>query len=403
MSYRKNWRKSVEKKIKQDNLIMLFLLIPFFHPRGFSEFIRLYKLFFTLWLYVAVVIGYLIAITKLGKKCWHTVDGLRNCIIYTLTMASITILVKGNFDNGLQKIFATPALCIIIVYYLKTRPEYFIKMINNILSFVFFLNLTIFSPFIFKGYFSPNGNLITFLGHVQINAQLGMVGFLYAYLEYSLYKKEKRRFVVQLVLALLTMMMSFTSAAYVAIMLLFLFWLINKTKMKKIFTFKGIVYLCGYLLLNIGLFLYVMLVAVSVEFLGLSLNGRGFIWKEAINSFMASPVWGYGVHGIKVKVFWSAWTGDGQGLNYMHNQILQILNDGGFILFIVFLVFLYSTIRQLDNIRDKNLRFWSASAMLIILIVMIFESTMDYFYVFVLFMTLAYLPQLIKQSEQKGH
>ena len=101
---------------------------------------------------------------------------------------------------------------------------------------------------------------------------------------------------------------------------------------------------------------------------------------KAIESFFKSPIYGYGANGVLIKVFWSYWVGDGQGMNYMHNQILQILNDGGIILFAAFIYMLYIAMSTIDKLKGKKIRYQISTFIAIILIVMTFESIMEYFY-----------------------
>ena len=268
-------------------------------------------------------------------------------------------------------------------------------MTNNILSIFFVLNITLFNPLIWPQYFSPMTNHIMFLGHVQVGAQLGMLGVLLAYIEYKIFDSNKKRFFSQIFFSLVTMFTSYTSAAYIAMIFLIVFWLLNKTRFYRIFTLKGQIYVWAYLVINCILFYIVYKGRLGIEFAGFSLNGRGFIWSKALESFFKSPIYGYGAHGVLIKVFWSSWIGDGQGMNYMHNQMLQVLNDGGIILLIPFIVFLFSATKRINKISDKNIRFWIASFTLIILIIMLFESTMEYFYIFYILCMLAYLPNIL--------
>ena len=76
----------------------------------------------------------------------------------------------------------------------------------------------------------------------------------------------------------------------------------------------------------------------------------------------------------------------------MHNQILQVLIDGGFILLIPFISFLYFAFEKINRITDNKDRFWLSSFIMILLIIMTFESTMEYFYVFYIVCIFAYLP-----------
>ena len=95
-----------------------------------------------------------------------------------------------------------------------------------------------------------------------------------------------------------------------------------------------------------------------------------------------------------IKTFWSSWTGSGEGMNYMHNQILQVLNDGGLILLIPFLLMLYYMMQNILKVRDTHMKFWSTSYILTVLMIMVFESAMNYYYIFILLSVATLLPSI---------
>lgn len=389
---------SLKLRIDPKGWLLYIILIPFLYPRGFSEYISVYKIFFTLWLYGAIVCVFLIAIFEISNYTVSLKPYNFWLTLYFLVMAFLTLLIRKSFNGGLQKTFATPALCILCAIYLKKNPKIFIKCLNNLLIIVFLLNLTIFNPLLWKEYFAPAENHITFLGHVQINAQLGTVGIFFACLSYYLNIANRKKMILQVIVSIITMIMSFTNASYIALILLIVFWLFEKSGIRKVIIFKTQIYVYLYILVNIFLFMFITYKGLSLSIAGFSLNGRGHIWREALNSFFRNPIHGYGVHGVLIKVFWSAWTGNGQGMNYMHNQILQVLNDGGSMLFIPYIFMIFSCIKNLNKIQSKKLQFWLSGCMIIMLFVMTFESVMDYFYVFFVFMAVSYLPEIQRKA-----
>lgn len=390
-------------KINANNLLLYMILIPFLHPRGFDEYIPLYKNLFTIWLYVALAGIFLLVIFEVSQNRMSTKAYLWGVMLYFGVMSLLTLFIRQSFSNALQKCFATPALCVLGAIYLNIKPEPFIRIVNNLLKLNFFLNLTIFNPLLWKEYFAPITNHITFIGHVQLGAQLGILGVFLGYLEYYFYSKNKKKLIWQIFLSISVLVISFTSASYIALIILFIFAFLEKTKFRKVFTYRSLTYVWFYLLGNILLLsLIVLYSGASLEILGFSLNGRGYIWKEAFESFMKSPIYGYGVQGVSIKVFWSYWVGDGQGMNYMHNQLLQVLNDGGVILFIPFIYMLILNLKNLDKLKNGRLKFWSMICIMSMLITMTFESTMEYFYVFFMFITIAYLPDIVLR-EEKGN
>lgn len=385
-------------KINLKDCLIYFLIIPFVYPKGFSEYFHIYKTFFTIWLYISIIIICFICVVdciKFKKKIYNF-KFIGSFILYFFVMFIVTLFCRNTFTDTLQKIFVPPMLCFLCSKYFTSIPYRLIRITSNVLSFIFVLNLILFNPLFWPNYFAPITNHLTFLGHVQTGAQLGMLLILLSYIEYEYFNKCKPRFIKQIFLSMATMLFSFTSASYIAIIIMILFFVIYKFKLYDLFNFNAKTYITIYLFINFILFYYVGNDANSLQIFGFSLNGRGFIWKEAINAFYRSIIYGYGSHGILIKVFWSAWTGDGSGMNYMHNQILQVLLDGGLILFIPFLFLLYTSFNNVNKIKDKKSHYWFTCFILINLLIMTFESTMEYFYVFYVFCVYAYLPYIIE-------
>lgn len=386
-------------RFRHKNLILIFLLIPFLCPRGFFEYYSLYKLFFTTWLYISVAIIYIVAIIKLlTLKKIKVNKFIGSMVLYFSIMVIITFLVRQSFSGALQKLFATPALCILCVYYFKKNPLQIIKYTNNILIIVFTLNITFFSPLIWPTYFSPTTNHMLFIGHVQMASQIGILAILSAYIEYEIYNCKRKKYVFIMILSIISMLISFTSAVYIAVILLLCLKIFSHFKDYNLINGKGRYYLTLYLFLNFILFAIIYVGNLTFEIAGFSLNGRGFIWIKAIESFLQSPIYGYGAHGVLIKVFWSYWVDEGQGMNYMHNQILQVLNDGGLILFVAFIYMLYTTISAIDKLKNKKMRFNVSVFMVTIFIVMTFESVTEYFYFSYILCVVAYLPNLTQEQ-----
>ena len=193
-------------------------------------------------------------------------------------------------------------------------------------------------------------------------------------------------------LTLLTMLTAFTSAAYISIGLIILFYLIDKTSLRRIFVYRGRIYVSGFLLLNLFFMLYVSFISIDMTFGPISMSGRGYIWVEALKLIRQSPIWGYGVHGVLVKVFWHQWMTGAKGMNYMHNQILQVLCDGGILLLIPFILMLLGAISSIDKIKDGELRFWVVVCIMVMLIIMTFESSLEYLYGHMILATCAAIP-----------
>lgn len=370
-------------KIKAADTILYLFLIPFLHPRGFDEYFGWYKEFFTIWMYLAMAIGMLYFV--------YSVFGLKikyqKCILAMLLyfglMAFITLCRLGSFNGGLQKIFGAPMLCVLCAFFAETEGERMIRALENILLVVLGLNIIVFNPVLFNQYFSASDDHVhlLFIGHVQIAAQLGLLGIYVAYLSNKM--KEKKGFQSKLltVFSVFTMMMSLTSASLILLVILLVGSLyIRFSKSGKLLKYDSRLYVAGYFCFNLVLMIYLYMNDWLFRLFGLNINGRGFIWEQVYNKFSESPWIGYGVKGVLFKVFWSRWTGDGKGLNYTHNQIFQVLLDGGIILLVVFALFLLSFTKYMKkNLEEQTLKF-SNLCLMGMLFLMVFESVFEYHY-----------------------
>ena len=157
-------------------------------------------------------------------------------------------------------------------------------------------------------------------------------------------------------------------------------------------------FLLIFLLMNIALIGFLMLNKWIMPFGFLSLNGRNFIWKEGMRLISEHKLFGYGVHGVLIKVFWSKWTGDARnGMNYAHNQIIQVLLDGGVVLLISFLIMLRSYMHPLKYIKKSEGAF-ARICLMAVFVVMIVESTFEYYYILIFLSLIAYLPEIMKNE-----
>ena len=346
--------------------------------KNIAEYSSFYKSFFTLWLYMAVVCIAVIVLSKVIKNRVTISKCCKEIILYYIAMFVITLIVRMSFHDGLQKMFAAPMLVLFMYIELEINPVDFIKSVNRILMCSFILGLTAFNPMFWSSMFAPEKNHLFFWGHVQVGAQLGLMSIVFSYAEYILLKKrEKRKLFFRIALALGVMLISATSMSYMIIAVLLMYTLLYEKVQLK---WKGKKYVTIYIFLNMALFFIITKIGPALNIGRLSLNGRGFIWEKAIESFCKSPLWGYGVYGVLIQVFWSKLTGDGSGMNYMHNQLLQVANDGGLILIILFVRIIYSVMDSIDKIPQKGIRKRCGGFMVAVLIIMSFESGLEYIY-----------------------
>lgn len=380
-------------RVNRKRLMDWLILIPFLYPKGFAEYSSSYKMFFTLWLYMAIIFIVVIALDYIAKNRVITNKCCKQILLYYTAMIVITLLIRMSFLDGLQKMFAAPMLAVFMYVELKTNPVDFIKSVNGVLMCSFILGLTIFNPIFWSSMFNPGNNHLFFWGHVQVGAQLGLMSIVFSYVEYKLFQKcKKKKFIFSIALAVCVMLMSATSMSYMIITVLLIYTLLYEKIPLK---WQGKNYVTLYVGLNVLLFCVITKLGPVLNIGNLSLNGRGFIWEKAIESFLKSPIWGYGVHGTLIQVFWSKWSGDGSGMNYMHNQLLQVANDGGLILLVLYVLMIYAVMDSIDKIPNKRIKKRCGGFMLAVLVVMSFESGLEYVYLLMALILLSEIKNLL--------
>ena len=320
------------KKIKFSfsNILNYFIIISFLLPRGYAEFNSVYKSIFTycVWISTAIIWiqFFLLYFKKTIKK-----DSLFIISYFVITII-ITFLIRGFSVTGYQKLIAYPSICLFTICNLKKNPKSFLNIINNVIMVLFILN-----QLVLRNFFSQQYH-ITFLGHVQMIAQLGTLSIFCALIFWMLYHEKKKRTILIVLLSLFTMITTDASSAIISCIILCIFAFLYKLKIYRFLTYNSKVYIIAGIILN------VIIVCLSIinnlkynnTISFLNFNGRGFVWVDALSKIKSSIIFGYGMDGVLLKVFWNQWINP-EGFNYAHNQILQNLLDGGLIAFIAFL------------------------------------------------------------------
>lgn len=386
----------MKKFIFIKKLLIYFIFISFLHPRGFYEYSLIYKNFFTNCLYLSVVISFIIILLDLRNSKFHLKKYILYMLIYHLLMLIITLVNKGGITAGLQKIFATPALCLICTYYLKNDQKLFFKCISNLLLIILGLNVLVFNPFLFNSYFRDEIHLM-FIGHVQLGSQLGLLGIFISYLLSYINGKWKLKNSFLVIFSVATMILSNTSCSLISLVIFLISILYIKFSKKcKFLKLNSKVYLSMYLLINFILFFILIKNNWVFPFNFMSFNGRTFIWRNAFELINLHKLFGYGVHGVLIQVFWSKWIGG--GMNYAHNQLVQVMLDGGIVLLIVFILMMKYYTKPLNNLNSKIVPFVNC-CLGVMYFIMCVESPMEEFYIFFFISIIGNISEIIKKVE----
>lgn len=375
-------------------LLYYIILIPFLYPKGFSEYFGWYKNFFTVWLGFSAICIFAMLVIDILNNVSHYKKCLLWVFLYHIVLIFITIFIQRGINEGLQKMFIAPIFCLFCLIGLKNNNKIFVDCLSDILIMLFFLNLTVFNPMFMSSYFSVDSHII-FLGHVQIVAQLGFLGILLSYIIGAVYRNKSKSRCLFL-LSIINMVFSRTAASLIVLLVLVCYFFLKQIKLSKfVFVHTPETMVGWFIILNAMLFTYILIVDGSYNFYGLdlSLNGRGFIYSEIFNLLKDHWLIGYGAFGASIKVFWH---GNSRGMNYAHNEMLQLLLDGGIILLVIFIIMLYTYIKPVKNITNKSLRTFTTMCIFAFYLIMQIESVTEYYYFFVFLSIITYLPEIEK-------
>lgn len=380
-------------KLSFVDLVEWFILFAFLLPRGYIEYSQTYKLFSQLCTWAAVGLALAVVIMYADRVFRRVSSSALAVALYFVLAAVITLFSREVDGGGLQQLFAYPVLCLYVVFAMRTRPAHFLLTVDLLCLLLFGANLLVGRSF-FAGILH-----MSLLGHVQMYAQLGIVSLYAAACYWMLYRRHRLLLLFQTVLTLYTLLTADADSAVLTAALLFLFGLFYLLRLYDFLLLPSAFYLfCGLLLS--ATVIYVTAVAPSIGArLGLSdLNGRRFIWEEALRLFRARPLFGYGIDGVKIRVFWSVYT-DPNGFNYAHAQLMQNLLDGGIVLTVAFWGMLCAFCRRMDRVQAKCYRAATNAMLTALMIVSAFDAFTIYCYGFLFFAMVMGMPHAIGETD----
>lgn len=316
------------------------------------------------------------------------------CLIW-VTWLFPTLIYSGNgLDDYVQfvtkfMICTTCSLCFEIM--LKKNSKIAIYICDYIFSLYTWINLVlaIFAPKLF-------GNDSTyFLGSKNAAASVLILFILFKTLKDA---KEKnnigwKSFFSCFLVIISGMVMNSETTRNLSIIFLILL-IVCRFINQKLINFKviPIIYLMSFLPVIIMPILQ-KIFKIFLEFYSinsnrdlLSFSGRTYIWDMALELFIKKPIFGYGIYrsGNERINIWSI-------NEYCHNEIMEILVDGGVVLLFLFLFLICTSIKKM-SLKKNNL----ASAIITIAFLTyafdcIFEAPIFiYTQVFFMLITIAY-------------
>lgn len=373
---------NVSITVNKKKIILYLILVPFFFPRGFCNFIPMYKGFYTIIMYFSMIISMGVFIKNIIDNKFKINFQITLVLLYFLFIFIETIIIKGNVNEGLQKIFSTPILCLVTIIFIEKQEKEFVNVLSNVLICILFLNVTAFCPYVFNNMVhEESGSLIQFIGHVQVASQISILGIFLS--NCLILFNEKKKAKTLIVLSLITMIIANTDVSIICIICICIFFLFRKFLIKfvdKIAT--------NFLFLNMyifNLFVCIIVIAKKIDF-----GARYYVWLDFLNKIKNHIIFGYGVYGAKLTPFWVAWEKNNNGMNYAHNDIFQHILDGGIILMILYLITFCLILKNTNKICNYWIKYWGNICIFLFLIIAIPESITEYNYFYMLVFLLAF-------------
>ena len=345
-------------------------------PRGPIELSYAYKYVFTLLTWGIVALIWLRLFMRFPVSKYTVHKDFLPASLYFVFAIIISLAVKRSVSGGLQQLFAYPTFFLFICEEMRRDSKAVIKTFANILIVLLTMNFPL--TLIFKRLLYH----MTFLGHVQMIFQFGLLSIFIAVSGYVSGAIVREKMILLIFLSFLNMMTTDASSAVLSAIILVAVAIVYIFKLYNLFCFKSQIYVA----IMFAFSIFIVIAATKSWLVGIApdhtFSGRSFIWREVFQRFSESPIYGYGVDGVLLKPFW---VGKNGGFNYAHNQIMQNLLDGGIILFTLFWLMILSVAHSINKIKNKVMVILSNSTFMCTLFMMAFDSVSLYCYSYVLF------------------
>lgn len=361
-----------------NKIMAFFLIFPFIYPIGLDN-IPILKKTIIVWQILAILVMFYNTHFRIKKsifKSWTLIY----VVVFHFAMLVTTLLITGSIDEGFRKIFIYPFAFIVAYVYFKKNRDLFLAVciriiwIEEVINVIFWNNTSL-----FNGYF---------LGIRTYFPIFGLFVFYIAFMcqHYSINNTKFYSYTSVIMSVAFVFLESVSTGIVVYALLFLLLIMINNRKFEKVLNVcdsKKLIPIAVFLNISIVFMNAIPLLSNIISgVLGetTTLTGRTYLWIKAIQEIKMSPIYGYGVYGKYIQLeYWN------NALNYMHNELLQIMLDGGIILLFIFVMIIISLIRTIDSKEDYKINKVETGLLFSMLVVMITEVPTFYsvFYVMI--------------------
>lgn len=293
-------------------------------------------------------------IAEYVKKKRKITKALFLLVAMRLSFALQTLFNQGDFLMWGYFSIVLIALYIMFELWFEKRPITFLRMLQNVLLLFTIINFGLMLVYP-KGMIDGN----FFLGiRTRLTDWLFPLVMLSMTLDSLCDRKISIKTLLAISITIATIIHQWIATALVGLAVMFIayFLLMRVDKCNKI-NFNLITY--GSLGISVAVVVFQIQHYFSWLIEGIlgkqmNLTLRTSIWENAISKIAKSPVWGYGLPDDGLHVAWLAHRFSKTPLWQTHNHWLQILCDGGLILFFLTIAFMLNCGRNVRKIQDQK-------------------------------------------------
>lgn len=365
MSYQEKNRTQLNSQIITNlitNAALFFIVMQILPPQGISSISPTLSLLWnTLFRYFAMSLIFSAALLQILLDIKHNKMNyvpLLMGLLYPFAAAIITLFhgleLRPWWNNYSSVLFALAILLMCKNGFVRLIKV--LKLYLGILCIINFLCILAYPTGMYSSIVYNQYNW--FLGYKSSIQCYLLPWMVLEWIDYT-YTKKRTRFYFNLFIALAESFLSRNSMLSVGMAIFFLyvvFKLYNTGIFRSIVLFFIAIILANILIVTSSVWLFSFQpLQQLLEYFGknATLSARTtLVWPNALIMIINQPILGYGV---RPAVFYVNYLGSGRGsIVHSHNQILQVLLDGGVVLFAIFILWIVYTCCQLYKERDRK-------------------------------------------------
>lgn len=391
------------KKIKLNNIFYFLLLFPYIKSTYLSLTVSWIDMLYNICTLCSFTIICLLYLKKnyKSKICFWI-------FIYELILVISSVINQADIVTSIKDLIKIISFCMIVDYGMKRDLKSFMFSLMNLLELHIYINFL--SILIYKdGLYVSNLTGYTanyFLGYDNLHILYILPALLISKVYSYLYKNNRSiRTLLLIIISLISIIVRWSATGLVGIVLFMIYiifakWICNR-KFFKVY---------NYIIANICLFFAIIIfrlqnafeyIIVDVLKKDLTFTNRTYIWDYILDFIKKKPFIGYGVEEQLVKL---NKTRIYKSL-HAHNQILEILYQGGFLLLISFAFIIYNISKKINECKNRYIKGLFAWVILTYFIMMLTEAysfeLIFFVFVFIFNIDIICNKKEVKPCEQK--